>query len=204
MGTRRASVKGKKRAITKLKQEVANQDLIIKTLTIEVKDLKSAAEITKEVRTPPPPPPPPTIPTPTLRPSIIGRSVEDAADFFLAVKKWDPDLAFHMHKNGKGKKSKCRKLGCDWKFWHHPEVARAMAEYPDLEDWVDRDPEKFNSLLLMGTRKDRRAVDGRMVTIFGIRIQLKKLIQIIIGVLGVSGLSAILTSTMLTVWFGGF
>jgi len=38
-------------------------------------------------------------------------------------------------------------------FWQHPEVKDTLHEYKELASWVDRDPERMNSIVLLKLRK---------------------------------------------------
>ena len=133
------------------------------------------------------------VPTPTTRHSFVGKTVEEAAKFMLGalqgIKEWSESDFEHTHRNEDGEEYECQQLSCDWRFWHHPEVEDVMKDYAVLDKWASKDPEKFNSLVLLKIRKDQKAVDGKIVAFLGRRIQMKKIYKIALMVLTGTGVA---------------
>ena len=133
---------------------------------------------------------------PTTRHSFIPMSMEDAKDKALGllkgIKEFSKGEAHHTH-DVDGVEVPCENPGCNWKFWHHPEVMDVMNEYPDLEYYADKDPVKFNSLVLLSQRKRAQAVDGYILKIGKRRIQLNKVLnKVLLPLIGSTGVGTII------------
>lgn len=127
---------------------------------------------------------------PSVQRSFVGKTAEEAAKFMLGalqgIKEWSESDFSHTHADENANTYECQNLGCDWRFWHHPEVIAVLEKYPELEGWVNKDQEKFNSLLLLGMAADQKVVDGKIISFLGLKMQRRKLI---------GGIMALFTST---------
>lgn len=133
---------------------------------------------------------------PTTRHSFIPKSMEEARDTALGllqgIKSFGDGIPSHTHTKD-GIEYVCTDLGCNWKFWHHPEVEEVMDEYPELEYWVARDPIKFNSLVQLSQRKRAKAVDGYILKIGKRRIQLSKVVnKVLLPLIGSTSIGTII------------
>ncbi len=133
---------------------------------------------------------------PTTRHSFMPMSMEDAKDKALGllqgIKSFGDGIPSHTHTKD-GIEYVCTDLGCNWKFWHHPEVEEVMNEYPELGYWVARDPVKFNSLVQLSQRKRAKAVDGYILKIGKRRIQLSKLVnKVLLPLIGSTSIGTII------------
>jgi len=129
---------------------------------------------------------------PTIRKSFVGKvtkgikTVEQAAEFGFELLKNTigvEDIRPHYHIDEHDNETKCTNLACEFWFWKHPEVMDVFKDYEELEPYVNKDPRKFNSVLLLKIRKDQKLLLGKVVKTPAGRIRIVSVLKIVALVL---------------------
>lgn len=107
----------------------------------------------------------PVIEQPSSLKSFVGETIEEAADYVVST---FPDNKLRHEHNGEI----CYNMACNLNFWHDKEVKSVFGGgFARFKDFVGKDPEKLNSIILLKVRKHQKKEL--------MKARLKKVIQLI-------------------------